>query len=685
MRVVAYNPNMLTVKAGPRMVPEPTTLEFPSTPAERESLYRSEAGCIAEQQTKEMSTLHEADVCERGPQGEDLRFSEDQPRDPDGKFASGSSAPGMTNRDVLFHGTSATFANYIIKQGLLPIGGGLYGKGSYAARSRTFAMGYAEDAANKAASDAHLTPEERADTRMAVVVVKDDALWQSQIDGMQLVARDVVPPENIVRVELYRLGDLEEKALGNYSEWKPSEVVFPPMSKKSGDEVVFAYGGVVAPREDSSLRFSPDQPRDPDGKFASGGGTSSPEKPDADGKWNPATTTHHAFEKYYNNQYPELKEGEKCDGRTVLEDVDNMSSIGASMSNYLILDGVREVDFSKFDMKPDITTRTKDLAEQIKQSGEIMPFIVGVDNKGPYIMEGSHRYDAMKILGAKTIPAIVVLDLDELKQDKSERSFRFNPDQPRDPDGKFASGNGEAPSSGVLKAMPEFLRPDMSTHEARSAMARNVARELGFPTGKVKTEEGAGREFKVGDRAFTEGGHAEIYTTGNIVIYTGNNSDDGIRGVVAHEIEHVRFEGVLQDYNEDMRRLSYYAQNDHEQYDKITDPVGFLDPEKGAGAVLPTATALQGTLELHIDQLAKDDGVSDYSKAYWDAVKSPESVAKYGGYKQSRERAIHETLAEMARTKFTKEPYPTGLKPTKLWRDLFSTVNKLAKEKKYGY
>ena len=262
--------------------------------------------------------------------------------------------------------------------------------------------------------------------------------------------------------------------------------------------------------------------------------------------------------------------------------------------------------------------------------------------------------------------------------------LRFDPDQPRDPDGKFASTGAEK-TPGDNQKQPEFLKPDMSTHDARTAIARNTARELNFPVEKVKCIEGAGREFKIGDRAFTEGGHAEIYTTGNIVIYTGSNSDSGIRGVVAHEVEHVRFEGVLDDYNKEMGHLSDWALNDHEQYDKVTDPVGFLDPEKGAGAVLPTATVLQPFLELNIDQLAKDDGVTDYSKAYWDAVKSPESVAKYGGYKQSRERAIHETLAEMAKMKFTGEPYATGEKPTKLWRDLFSNVNKLAKEKKYGY
>lgn len=116
----------------------------------------------------------------------------------------------------------------------------------------------------------------------------------------------------------------------------------------------------------------------------------------------------------YSAKYPEIPEGAKVDGREVIDNVDNMSSIAASIVNYLILEGIREVDFTQFDMPPHVTARTKALAQRIQQSGQLMPLIVGVDAQGPYIMEGSHRYDALKMLGAKSIPAVVVLDLDEL-------------------------------------------------------------------------------------------------------------------------------------------------------------------------------------------------------------------------------------------------------------------------------
>lgn len=180
------------------------------------------------------------------------------------------------------------------------------------------------------------------------------------------------------------------------------------------------------------LRYSPDQPRDDHGRFGEGSSSG----PDKEGKW--AVADESKMEEHFNKMYPEVQEGDRVDGREVLGQVDNMSSIGASFSNYLILEGIREVDFNQFDMPPDITPRTKELAEKIKQSSELTPLIVGIDHKGPYIVEGSHRYDALKILGATKIPAVVVLDLDELQRE--ERSLRYSPDQPRDPDGKFGSG-----------------------------------------------------------------------------------------------------------------------------------------------------------------------------------------------------------------------------------------------------
>jgi len=105
--------------------------------------------------------------------------------------------------------------------------------------------------------------------------------------------------------------------------------------------------------------------------------------------------------------------GKTVDGRTVLDDVPNMSSIEASVTDPETLDGVREVRMDLFDLDEAPLAddeATLELADQIKRSKEIKPLIVGVDNLGPYIIEGAHRYDALKVLGAKSFPAVVALD-----------------------------------------------------------------------------------------------------------------------------------------------------------------------------------------------------------------------------------------------------------------------------------
>ena len=111
------------------------------------------------------------------------------------------------------------------------------------------------------------------------------------------------------------------------------------------------------------------------------------------------------------------------DGRIVRDGIPNMDSVSSSLGNYEILRGVREVPLSAFtQMGPGSPSyystsemnRTKHLAEMIRESKEIDPLIVVEDVEGPYILEGGHRFDALRELKAKAFPALVVLDLDSL-------------------------------------------------------------------------------------------------------------------------------------------------------------------------------------------------------------------------------------------------------------------------------
>lgn len=117
------------------------------------------------------------------------------------------------------------------------------------------------------------------------------------------------------------------------------------------------------------------------------------------------------------NRLVTVKTGDTVDGYTVRDEVPNMSSIAATLDDYTILEGIREVPMSAFDPEylgsisiERLDKRTRDLMEQIQASKELNPLIVAYDSKGAYIIEGGHRFDALIASGAKSIPAVVVID-----------------------------------------------------------------------------------------------------------------------------------------------------------------------------------------------------------------------------------------------------------------------------------
>jgi disulfide oxidoreductase YuzD len=127
------------------------------------------------------------------------------------------------------------------------------------------------------------------------------------------------------------------------------------------------------------------------------------------------------------DEYPKLiknypRAGGKVDGRRVLKNVDNTASIGATLNDWDSLPGIRKVKmkefggpFSTFYAKDDFD-RAKALSEKIRESGEISPLIIVIDDEGPYILEGAHRYVALYYLKAKKFPALIVVDVEEYEE-----------------------------------------------------------------------------------------------------------------------------------------------------------------------------------------------------------------------------------------------------------------------------
>lgn len=112
-----------------------------------------------------------------------------------------------------------------------------------------------------------------------------------------------------------------------------------------------------------------------------------------------------------------LSNGE-CDGLRVRDEIPNLSSISASLNKWEKVPGVRNIPIENFYLTGKSYSvsedkRIEDLAERIRYSGEINPLIVIKDSDGLYILEGSHRADALFRLGIRYIPALIVVDAED--------------------------------------------------------------------------------------------------------------------------------------------------------------------------------------------------------------------------------------------------------------------------------
>jgi len=136
------------------------------------------------------------------------------------------------------------------------------------------------------------------------------------------------------------------------------------------------------------------------------------------------------FTEKINERLPLAKE--LVDGRSIRSHVPNRASIGASLGDgYEILTGIREVPFTEFPEMGDLTyydafekQRTQKLAAEIEESGELNPLIVVYDRRGAYVLEGGHRFDALRELKAKSFPALVVIDVEDFKKMESGGTFK---------------------------------------------------------------------------------------------------------------------------------------------------------------------------------------------------------------------------------------------------------------------
>lgn len=201
-----------------------------------------------------------------------LAWDPDQPRDEDGLFGSGGGGGGSSKASgggsersprvptpqdavesvTVYHGTLGSNVESIMREGILPSANKRFAESSQGDRgSKVFAT------SNKAAAEwygqtAALYGPPGSDYAVFEIRVPKNVMDSaprdtSSVDSWML---DKIPPEWISEVS--RAGI--------------------KLANDDDDDAIVAYVPLVFGGDDTSLAWDPDQPRDPDGKFGSGGG-----------------------------------------------------------------------------------------------------------------------------------------------------------------------------------------------------------------------------------------------------------------------------------------------------------------------------------------------------------------------------------------------------------------------------
>jgi len=223
----------------------------------------------------------------------------------------------------------------------------------------------------------------------------------------------------------------------------------------------------------------------------------------------------------------------------------------------------------------------------------------------------------------------------------------------------------------------ERLSPEH--RDAIMAKATEVARKMGFDEHSIRI--GTEHKFELNGQEYKAAG--TYNNLGTVALYPEQLSKEGAAGVVAHEIEHAKWHAYTDDvakesrgYIDELKRIgentppkpdSEHIWERRGGFDAVMRADGtFRDPavEASLKEKFPLYAAHQ-EFENARDRMAKEDGVTNYSKEWWKATKDPDNP------RGTHWHATNETLAEMAYLKEVNGKV-TG---SRLWRKLYNTVN----------
>lgn len=237
--------------------------------------------------------------------------------------------------------------------------------------------------------------------------------------------------------------------------------------------------------------------------------------------------------------------------------------------------------------------------------------------------------------------------------------------------GNWANGGekddkGEGQRAETISAVGITLEEWLAkVHKLRTDNVTAVAKLVGIPEGvSIEVVDDRPQMLLEGMR-YEIGGQYDP-ATNTIRIYNGSFKDDNTvdPGIVAHEIQHSKFNYWRKWAVKEHRALMAMETVEMEK---------FFNPGRGLTTEGESRFRYYASWRRFRDDsfqvaLERDDGVTSYSKSWWDSYKN--NVASF-------EHTTDETLAEIARLKTQYNPALT-----KEWRRLYDEINKLTRRKK---
>jgi hypothetical protein len=242
------------------------------------------------------------------------------------------------------------------------------------------------------------------------------------------------------------------------------------------------------------------------------------------------------------------------------------------------------------------------------------------------------------------------------------------------------AGTGWESLTEKLQHLPELHVEATQKYEANkkhyTEIGNDMIKSLGYTPGKLTVTDDE-YNFTLNGIPGKAAGSADL-VTGEVTLYahqlTGYN-DSTLRGILAHEIMHQKFQNVLNEYRKE--RDEVHADQRNPPGEGGYAPRYVIKPDDELREefapdypVYAVMEPLLGFSHNNMDKLAKTDGVTPYSRDWWKAHRN--NTATW-------EQAYHETLAEISNLEVTDPAeYKKVAKP---WRDLHKAVVTLYRDR----